>query len=243
MENDVRPRRSPDAAPAAGYRRDAVPQRRTSSVERSQFGDQAAEAGGRELAAVIATNVSRMRANLGMEVGTLAECSGLSPEVVAALEAEKVVPDLRMLWALASVFEVPFRVLVSGSRFAEATFRVQRADAGRVVVSGDGRFRSRAVSTTGDPREPEMYEITLAPGCAERAQAHAAQTFEHIVVVRGTLLVRAGDEAATLRPGDALFFRADRPHAYENPSSEETALHLTMVYAGDWAPEEPACDW
>ena len=60
-------------------------------------------------------------------------------------------------------------------------------------------------------------------------------TFEHIIVVRGMLVVRADASTATLAPGDVLFFRADRPHAYENPGTLETVAHLTMTYAGDWS--------
>ena len=35
-----------------------------------------------------------------------------------------------------------------------------------------------------------------------------------------------------------VFFRADQPHAYQNPELHETILHLTMTYAGDWIAEE-----
>ena len=83
----------------------------------------------------------------------------------------------------------------------------------------------------GDPRSPEVYELTLAPGCVEEATPHARDTFEHIVVIRGTLIVRAGDKEAELRAGDAIFFRADVPHGYRNPAKEETVAHLVMSYA------------
>ncbi len=46
--------------------------------------------------------------------------------------------------------------------------------------------------------------------------------------------MRAGESTTTLAAGDVVFFRADRPHAYENPGMRETLLHLTMIYAGDW---------
>jgi XRE family transcriptional regulator, regulator of sulfur utilization len=102
------------------------------------------------------------------------------------------------------------------------------------VGSAGGGFRSRALSVAGDPREPEVYEVTLAPGWTEDAGAHAPETFEHIVVVRGVLVLGAGDKRAMLAPGDVAFFRADRPHVYANPGVEDTVLHLTMTYAGDW---------
>ena len=110
-------------------------------------------------------------------------------------------------------------------------------DGGVLAVPGWGSgsgFRTRALSAAGDPREPDVYEVTLGPGWVEPAAAHAADTFEHIVVVRGTLAIEVGQSGATLAPGDTVFFRADRPHMYQNPGVTETILHLTMVYAGDW---------
>jgi XRE family transcriptional regulator, regulator of sulfur utilization len=103
-----------------------------------------------------------------------------------------------------------------------------------VIDSAGGGFRSRALSAAGDPREPEVYEVTLAPRWTEEAAAHAPETFEHIVVVHGVLALRVGDMHATLTPGDVAFFRADRQHVYANPGDNETVLHLTMTYAGDW---------
>jgi mannose-6-phosphate isomerase-like protein (cupin superfamily) len=83
----------------------------------------------------------------------------------------------------------------------------------------------------GDPRAPEVYELTLAPGCFEAAEAHARDTFEHISVIRGELVVVSGDSRAHLKAGDAIFFRADLPHSYENPTREPTVAHLVMSYA------------
>jgi mannose-6-phosphate isomerase-like protein (cupin superfamily) len=43
--------------------------------------------------------------------------------------------------------------------------------------------------------------------------------------------VSTATDATTLEPGDALFFRADVPHRYENPGAVETTAHLVMSYA------------
>lgn len=189
---------------------------------------------GRDMSATIAANVTRLRRNSGLDLETLAVASGLTVEHLGAIEAARTVPSLRALWALADVFEVPFGILLSDATASATTFRVLRAAETRLVDSGSG-FRSRSLSAAGDPREPEVYEVTLAPGWREDAAPHALDTFEHIVVVRGSLEIRAGGDMAILRSGDVVFFRADVPHAYRNPASVETVLHLTMTYAGDWS--------
>jgi transcriptional regulator with XRE-family HTH domain len=187
----------------------------------------------RALREAVAVNLARLRRNAGLTVAELAAVSGLVSEQLLALESGRAVPSLRALWALADAFEVPFGVLLSGAACTEANFHVLRTSDAAVVDSGSG-FRTRALSAAGDPREPDVYEVTLGPGSVEPAAAHAADTFEHIVVVRGTLAIEVGESGATLGPGDTVFFRADRPHMYRNPGVTEALLHLTMVYAGDW---------
>jgi transcriptional regulator with XRE-family HTH domain len=187
----------------------------------------------------VAINLTRLRRNAGLTVDTLAETSGVSRDQLLALEAGRATPNLRVLWALADAFEVPFGVLLSGAACATASFHVLRAARSPVVGSAEGGFRTRALSVAGDPREPDVYEVTLDPGWMEAAAAHAADTFEHIVVVRGTLDIEVGGSAATLGSGDAVFFRADRDHTYRNAGATETVLHLTMVYAGDWIDGAP----
>lgn len=186
---------------------------------------------GRELGAAVGANVARVRARTRLGLAALAERSGITEELLALLEAGQAVPSLRAVWALASALSVPFGVLLAPTGAGAASFHVQHAGRGRVITSSSGNFRSRALSPAGHADAPEVYELTLTPGCLEEAAAHAADTFEHIVVVRGMMIVRVLDAMTRLGPGDAVFFRADQPHSYENPTAEDTVAHLVMSYA------------
>ena len=202
----------------------------------SAVDDGAPEHGGppRTLAQTIATIVSRLRRNSRMTTAELAAATRIPAEALRDIEAGRLMPTLRALWALARVFEVPFRVLIAGQGKKDSGFHLLRADSGQIFVSDRSGFRSRALCTAGDPREPEVYEITLAPGCLEEASAHPEETCEHVVVVRGGLRIRSGDSIATLGEGDALFFRADVPHSYENPGLVDAVALLTVTNGGDW---------
>ena len=127
----------------------------------------------------------------------------------------------------------PFGSLLAHTQLTSAgdpDFRVQRSSRGRLISSASGEFRSRVLFSEGDPRTPEVYELRLTPGCVEEADPHAHDTYEHIVVLRGTLVVRSGEARAVLEAGDSIFFRADSPHGYENPGLQDTLAHLVMVY-------------
>jgi quercetin dioxygenase-like cupin family protein len=168
-----------------------------------------------------------------MDLATLAGRTGIREALLVALESGEGVPSLRAIWHLATALEVPFGSLLANTQLTsggDPDFRVQRAARGRVIASATNEFRSRVLFNEGDPRTPEVYELTLAPGCVEEATAHAHDTYEHIMVVRGTFVVRSGEARAELGPGDSIFFRADTPHGYENPGREEAVAHLVMTY-------------
>lgn len=186
------------------------------------------------LRATVAATVARLRVNSGYDVAELARRSGVPADLLASIEAARATPSLRALWALARVFDVPFRLLIAGNRFADDVFCALPRDRGRTVVSAGGAFRSRSLSASGDPREPEVYEVTLEAGCVEEAAGHPSDTFEHVVVTKGRLRILAGDGDVELGEGDALFFRADVAHVYRNEGPGECRAILTVTNGGDW---------
>lgn len=189
---------------------------------------------GREMGRAVGANVAALRAERGIDLDTMAERSGIRKDLLIALERGGAVPSLRAVWHLATALRVPFGSLLANSMFSNVSdpdFRVQPARRGRVIASADNQFRSRVLFREGDPRAPEVYELTLEPGCFEEAHAHAPEVFEHLTVVAGEMIVKSGDAEARLGPGDSLFFRADQDHSYSNPGSTRTVAHLVMSYA------------
>jgi transcriptional regulator with XRE-family HTH domain len=189
---------------------------------------------GRALGAAVGENVSTMRAERGLDLATLARRTGIRPELLEALEGGRAVPSLRAVWHLATGLEVPFGRLLAHTMLTatgDPDFRIQHAGRGRIIQSSTGSFRSRVLFLEGDPRAPEVYEFTLRAGATEEAEPHADDTFEHITVLRGELIVRSDGKEARLGTGDTLFFRADLPHSYENRSQEDAVAHLVMSYS------------
>ncbi|MCW5890747.1 MAG: helix-turn-helix domain-containing protein [bacterium] len=183
---------------------------------------------GRALGAAIGTNVRRERERIGLALDALAARSGVAPDILARLEDGRAVPSLRVVWSLATALGVPFAHLLVQQEGA-VFFRVQRAREGRTVISGTGDLRSRLLSPPG--LVPELYELAFRPGAVEAAEPHAPGTVEHLVVLRGGLILHADDAMARLEAGDAVFFQADRPHTYHNPTAAETVVHCVMAYA------------
>lgn len=191
---------------------------------------------GRELGAAVGKNVAELRLERSLDLVALARRTGIREDLLQALEDGQAVPSLRAIWRLATGLEVPFGRLLANTMLLAAgdpDFRIQHADRGRVIQSATGTFRSRVLFLEGDPRAPEVYEFTLRSGALEEADAHSGETFEHITVLRGELVVRVADREAVLSAGDTLFFRADQAHSYENRGEIDAVAHLVMSYSPD----------
>lgn len=219
---------TPEAASLADAVLDEVREQRENSLS----GPDSPE--GRELGKAVGANVAHLRSARGLDLEALARRSGIRADLIDALEGGHAVPSLRAVWHLATGLEVPFGSLLAHTMLSAAgdpDFRVQRGSRGRVIASANNQFRSRVLFLEGDPRAPEVYDLTLEPGCVEPAEAHAGDTFEHIVVTSGVMVLRAGASETRLEAGDNVFFRADVPHSYENPGEGPTRALLVMSYS------------
>jgi len=190
-------------------------------------------AASRELAAAVAANLRHYCPLVGFSLADVARDAGIEPEQLQAMEAGMAAPSLRMVWQLAVALRVPFGALLerapAAAGDAGVDFRVRRATEGPHIASPDG-LRSRPLFGERPGQRSEIYELALAAGASDDADAHAAGTWEQIVVTRGMLRVRAGEREADLDAHDAIVFRADRPHRYQNPGGEPAEAILVMVY-------------
>jgi transcriptional regulator with XRE-family HTH domain len=182
-----------------------------------------------QLPAIVGANLRRLRIRRGLSLERLAKLSAVSRAMLSQIELGRSAPSITVLWKIARALEVSFSAFITVG--GEATSRVLKASAARVITNQAGTFRSRALFPLDRERRTEFYELRLAAGAEERAPAHPPGTTENLVVVRGRLELDAGGEHHLLEPGDAIVFVADVPHRYGNPGREETVMYLVMTYA------------
>lgn len=188
------------------------------------------EAGIAPLSRALAGNLRRFRLNLGLSVERLAALSGVDADELSVFERGAGTPSIAQLWKISTVLEVPFSSLFSVGSSGSA--RVLSRSEAKLLTSRDGGFTSRALFPFEGERQTEFYELRLAPGAREEAEAHAPGTTENLAVAHGTVEIVAGDGIHRLGPGDSIQFEADTPHGYANPGDEEAVLYLVVSYAG-----------
>ncbi|HLG88800.1 MAG TPA: XRE family transcriptional regulator [Alphaproteobacteria bacterium] len=182
-----------------------------------------------DLSLVVARNLKRLRARHGHSLEKLAKRSGVSRAMLSQIELGRSVPTINVVFKIAQAFGLPFSALLVASE--AGTARILRVSESKILASSSGAFSTRALFPFDSGRKTEFYELRLAAGATEDADAHPAGTRENLVVVQGQLEVEIGGVKSRLGPGDAILFHADQSHTYRNPSDEDALIYLVMTYA------------
>lgn len=191
--------------------------------------------GGPDLAKVVGRNLRRFRTARGLSLERLSGLSGVSRGMLGQIELGQSAPTINVLWKIARALNVTFSKLVHTH---DAAPTVLRAAAARVLTSNDGKFTSRALHPTDAPTRVEFYELRLAVGAVEAADAHPPGTTENLVVASGKLQIELGKTKHELERGDAMRFAADVPHTYRCLGTDPTVLYLVMTYPTEVTADE-----
>lgn len=182
-----------------------------------------------DLAPVVGGNLRRLRTKRGLSLERLSQLSGVSRAMLGQIELGQSAPTINVLWKIARALEVTFSALISSRTVSGAL--VLRANQAKLLSSKDRSFTSRALFPFDEPRRVEFYELRLAPGGVETADAHAPGTSENLVVTAGVVEIDVAGETHRLTAGDSILFEADAPHAYRNGGKGEAVMYLVMTYA------------
>jgi transcriptional regulator with XRE-family HTH domain len=187
------------------------------------------EMGAAELARRVADALRRFRRERQLSLDELSARSGVSRAALSQIEGGRTNPTLAVLWKIAVGLEIPFHDLLGSGRQEEIL--VLRAGDALPLRSADGRTESRLLSPGGANGDTEVYELRLQAKAMHKSEPHARGTTETLVVLTGSLRLGAGTTAHELSAGDAVFFRADVEHFYENRSTRETRCINVIRYA------------
>ncbi|MFO0584203.1 MAG: XRE family transcriptional regulator [Anaeromyxobacter sp.] len=182
-----------------------------------------------DLTPIVGGNLRRLRSHRGLSLERLSQLSGVSRAMLGQIELGQSAPTINVLWKISSALGVPFSALISAR--GSAGPHVLRAEQAKLLRSADGSFSSRALFPFDEPRRVEFYELRLASGGVEKADAHNPGTTENLVVASGSVEIEVEGKKEQLSAGDAIVFEADRPHVYRNRANGESVLYLVMTYA------------
>jgi transcriptional regulator with XRE-family HTH domain len=181
-------------------------------------------------------SVAEINADLGHRVRELRTAKGLSMRAFAAqvevtsgfvsqLESAKVMPSVATLVRLASVLDVRVGDLFDAPEPALSIVRASE----RVTFEANPGVFDQVISSDRSQRL-ELIVGRIEPGGSSGPDlyTHGADV-EVVLVTRGELRLRLGDESVVLREGDAVTFAGEVPHGYVNDSDATAEVIWAMT--------------
>ncbi|WP_037673426.1 helix-turn-helix domain-containing protein [Streptomyces griseus] len=183
-----------------------------------------AGAGGPGVEAVVAPQLRALRRRASLTLEAAARAAGLSPAHLSRLETGQRQPSLPMLLALARIYGTTVSDLL-GESAADRDAVVRAADMEPTAAGGWTYWQAGAPG-----RGMQALRVHVPYGSqGDIVRVHPGEEWLH--VLKGRLLLRLGDTAHRLGPGDSAHFDSLTPHriAAQDPDGVELLFVHTLL--------------
>ena len=175
----------------------------------------------------IGEKLKSLRNTRTMSLDDVSALTGVSKPMLGQIERGQSIPTVTTLWKIATGLKTPLSFFLEGP---QAEYTVVSPDQANVILGDNGKMRAYPLFTYDPVRSVETFYIEFDPDCRHSSDKHNDGVEEHIFVLRGTLRLALGDKMVDVSEKQAVRFRADIPHAYQNLSGSECAVYNTIFY-------------
>ncbi len=176
---------------------------------------------------VLANNLKTLREQKKLSLDKVAEMTGVSKTMLGQIERRESNPSISTVWKIANGLKVSFTSLINEPQ--PDTVIVYKNEI-QELYEDNGKYRLYPFFPFEDGRRFEMYSVEMEKGAYLSAEPHREGTQEFITVFDGELTIRINNEEYSVKNGDSIRFRADRPHVYHNSGNTITRLSMVIHY-------------
>ncbi|MBZ5749525.1 MULTISPECIES: helix-turn-helix domain-containing protein [Metabacillus] len=177
-----------------------------------------------EINLIIAKNLKALRESKKLSLEKVAELTGVSKTMIGQIERGESSPTITTIWKIANGLKISFTSLINNPQ--PDTIVVLRNEI-QTLSEDNGKYRVYPYFPFEDNKRFEVYSVEIEKSGILSSDSHREGTEEFITVFEGELTVSVNNNEYTLKNGDSIKFKADRPHTYHN--SGETLARLSMI--------------
>ena len=180
-----------------------------------------------EIHLIIAKNLKALRESKKLSLEKVAELTGVSKTMIGQIERGESSPTITTIWKIANGLKISFTSLINNPQ--PDTKIVLKSEI-QSLSEDNGKYRVYPHFPFEDDKRFEVYSVEIEKGGFLSADSHMEGTEELLTVFDGELTVRVNNEEYTVRSGDSIRFKADRPHTYHNSGETLTRLSMILYY-------------
>ena len=180
-----------------------------------------------EPAVMIGARLREIRTELDLSLEEAAKRTGVSKPMLGQIERGQSIPTVTTLWKIATGLKTP---LSSFLQERSPDYSIIRIGGEAPVTEDQGRMRAYPIFPYDPIRSMEVFFIAFDPGCRHISEKHSEGVEEYILVRSGTLQLVLNGREVLVGKDEAIRFRADIPHEYHNPFSEECTAYNLIFY-------------
>lgn len=185
------------------------------------------------MARALAARIKELREHRRWSLREAAEKTGVSKSMLSKIELDVVSPTTTILGRIAEGFGISISQLVGGEAPQGDVTLIPRAEQPVFRVPTTG-FERRSLSPVGHGVGSPDFVVNELPPLQSSGTfpPHRDGVEETLVVASGRVRLHLAGQHYDLGAGDAVFYRAQVPHRFDNPSDKETAIFYIMINNG-----------
>lgn len=180
-----------------------------------------------EIHLIIARNLKNLREKKKLSLEKVSELTGVSKTMIGQIERGESTPTITTIWKIANGLKISFSTLIN---IPQTDTKVILRNDLQTLSEDNGKYRVYPNFPFEDDRRFEVYSVEIEKGGFLSADAHLEGTEELIIVFEGELTICVNKDEYTVRSGDSIRFKADRPHTYHNTGEVLTRLSMILYY-------------
>ncbi|NGQ93703.1 helix-turn-helix domain-containing protein [Brevibacillus sp. SYP-B805] len=170
---------------------------------------------------MIGNKIRMIRKERGFTLETMANKTGLSKGLLSQVERGISQPSLDSLWRITRALDssiIHFFEDVN-QKHVHLTRKEKRKQV--IFPESSGTY---SLLSAGSGGKLGLMEVRLQPGDTVCDQFIQQDGEECLVIIRGSVIVRVGEEVHQLQAGDSLYFASSQNRTVENAGDEEAVL-------------------
>ena len=175
----------------------------------------------------IGEQLRKIRANLNLSLDETAKLTGVSKPMLGQIERGQSVPTITTLWKIATGLKKPLSSFLDNR---QTEYDMVNLFFSFFITEDNGKIRAYPIFSFDPIRSMEMFRIDFDAGCRHSSDKHSDGVEEYVLVISGKLQLVINGEEVVIGKEQAIRFRADVPHEYNNPFADKCEVYNIIYY-------------